>query len=40
MITNNELKAEIEKLPLSQELLQYYKDRLGMSLIIINKKYI
>ncbi|KAL6617321.1 hypothetical protein U3516DRAFT_812058 [Neocallimastix sp. 'constans'] len=28
MITNNELKAEIEKLPLSQELLQYYKDRL------------
>ncbi|ORX45444.1 hypothetical protein BCR36DRAFT_118019 [Piromyces finnis] len=28
MITNNEIKAEIEKLPLSQELLQYYKDKL------------
>ncbi|ORX87548.1 hypothetical protein BCR32DRAFT_227877 [Anaeromyces robustus] len=28
MITNNEIKSEIDKLPLSQELLQYYKDKL------------
>jgi len=29
MITNEEVKSEIEKLPLSQDLLQYYKDKLG-----------
>ncbi|KAG4103046.1 hypothetical protein H8356DRAFT_1645716 [Neocallimastix lanati (nom. inval.)] len=28
MITNNEQKADIEELPLSQDLLQYYKNRL------------
>jgi len=30
MITNNEQKADIEELPLSQDLLQYYKNRLGI----------
>jgi len=30
MITNTEIKSEIEKLPLSQELLQYYKEKLGI----------
>ena len=30
MITNDEVKSEIEKLPLSQDLLQYYKDKLGI----------
>jgi len=28
MISNEEVKSEIEKLPLSQELLQYYKEKL------------